>query len=197
MAAVFTLTPAISAVAGLALLGQRVTPRLALALAAGTLGALWVIFRADLGAVARLAVGPGEALFLAGCVAHGVYPAVSRRLTAGDPPVATTFGMLLAGWLLLGLWGWRAILETDWMHLRPLVWATLLYLSAVSGAATFLLIQYAVTRLPAAKVMAYTYLTPAFVALWELALGHGTPPPAILAGVAATILALALLLAED
>ena len=42
--------------------------------------------------------------------------------------------------------------------------------------------------------MAYTYLTPSFVILWELALTGHWPSPALLMGVAAAIAALFLLL---
>ena len=45
--------------------------------------------------------------------------------------------------------------------------------------------------------MAYTYLTPAWVACWELALGHGAPSPLVLGGVALTMVALALLLKDE
>jgi hypothetical protein len=42
--------------------------------------------------------------------------------------------------------------------------------------------------------MAYTYLVPSWVVLWQLALGKGVPDPAIFGGVALTGVALALLL---
>jgi len=45
--------------------------------------------------------------------------------------------------------------------------------------------------------MAYTYLTPSWVIVWELALG-GTPPPTlVLAGLLLTVTALVLLLREE
>ncbi|MDX1820150.1 MAG: DMT family transporter, partial [Paracoccaceae bacterium] len=44
-AAVFTLTPVIAGIAGWFLLRQITTPRMALALAIGAVGAIWVIFR--------------------------------------------------------------------------------------------------------------------------------------------------------
>jgi drug/metabolite transporter (DMT)-like permease len=56
------------------------------------------------------------------------------------------------------------------------------------------LLQYASLRLPAAKVMAYTYLTPIWVIIWELALTGGVPPVAILAGVLLTMVSVGLLL---
>ncbi|MGL6210802.1 MAG: EamA family transporter, partial [Paracoccaceae bacterium] len=65
-----------------------------------------------------------------------------------------------------------------------------------ASAATFVLLQYATLRLPAAKVMAYTYLVPAWVILWEIALHSATPPALVLVGVALTAFALWLLLKD-
>ena len=56
-AAVFTLTPVIAAGFGWLLLRQVTTGRMALALAIGAVGALWVIFRADLAALRRFELG--------------------------------------------------------------------------------------------------------------------------------------------
>ena len=44
--------------------------------------------------------------------------------------------------------------------------------------------------------MAYTYLTPSWVLVWELALGQPIPPVLVLAGVALSFGAVALLLKE-
>ena len=196
-AAVFTLTPIMAAGFGWLLLRQRLTPRMGLALSIGAVGAVWVIFRADWAALMRFHVGRGELIYLAGCVAHALYAPLSRKLNRGEPAVVFILGVLLAGALVLTVAGWGAIRATDWSHLPGIVWITLLYTAIFSGAATFVLIQFATLRLPSAKVMAYTYLTPGWVILWELALG-GTPPPAlVLAGVALTAAALLLLLRDD
>ena len=66
-----------------------------------------------------------------------------------------------------------------------------------SGVASISLLQIGSMRLKAAKVMAYTYLTPSFVILWEIALGGSAPSALILCGVALTIVALLLLLQRD
>lgn len=197
IAATFTLTPALAAVAGWLLVRERTGPATAAALAIGAFGALWVIFRADLGALLRFEIGRGEALFFWGCVAHAAYPAMTRRLSRGEPPLATSFGMLVAGFLLLALWSGRDLVATDWASVPPRVWFTLGYLSVASGAVTFWLVQYAALRLPAAKVMAYSYLVPSWVLAWELALGGVTPPPLVLAGVGLSALALLMLLRPD
>lgn len=196
-AAVFTLTPLISAGFGWLLLRQITTSRMALALTIGAVGAVWVIFRADLEAVISFRVGKGEMIFFWGVVAHAIYTPMSRFLHRGEHPLAMTFGMLVAGFLLLTAYGWSDIRATDWANLPTIVWITIAYTSLVAGSMTFTLLQYAVLRLPAAKVMAYTYLTPSWVVLWEIALGHGAPRTLILAGVAMTVVALLMLLKDE
>ncbi len=196
-AAVFTLTPLMSAVFGWGLLGQVTTRRMAAALTLGAVGALWVIFRADWQALLRFEVGKGEIYYFWGCVAHAIYTPMVRKLNRGEAPVVFTFGMLLAGICVLGLFGWGEIRATDWTALSPLVWGTILYLALFASASTFVLLQFAVLQLPSAKVMAYTYLVPTWVICWEVALGHGAPTLWILVGVALTIGALVLLLKQE
>lgn len=195
--AVFTLTPAIAALVGWILLRQITTGRIALALAIGAVGALWVIFRADLAALLSFRIGTGELIFFWGVVAHAIYTPVSRRLGRGEGPIAYTFGILLAGFLVLLVYGRGAILATDWTDLPWLVWITIGYTSVFAGSTTFVLLQYAVLRIPASKVMAYTYLTPSWVILWEIALGNGAPGGLVLGGVALTFVALGILLKND
>ena len=113
-------------------------------------------------------------------------------------------------WVLwLGRWCWwpgsyvarpvwaPALVQTDWVALPPIIWITLVYAAVAASALTFVLLQYAALRLPSAKVMAYTYLTPSWVILWEIALGKGAPPALVLGGVALSITALALLLKDE
>ena len=196
-AAVFTLVPAMAGVFAWFLLRQRTTPRMLLALAIGGAGALWVIFRADLAALLAFNVGRGEVIFFFGCIAHAVYTPLVRRLNRGETAVVFSFGVLVAGSLWLGLVGAADIRATEWSTLRPMVWITILYVALGASAITFVLVQFATLRLPSAKVMAYTYLVPSWVILWETAFGNSLPPLLVLAGVGLTVLALLLLLRDD
>ena len=196
-AAVFTLTPVVAALFGWILLRQVTTPRMALALAIGATGALWVIFRGDLAALRAFEIGRGEIIYFGGCVAHAIYTPMVRKLNRGEPAVVFTFGMLIAGAVLLTLVGARDLAAVDWGALSPLVWVTLVYLAVFASSATFVLLQFATLRLPSAKVMAYTYLTPSWVILWEVALGNGAPGAIVLGGVLLTIVALGMLLRDE
>lgn len=196
-AAVFTLTPIMAAVFGWFLMRQRLTPRMALALVIGGAGALWVIFRGDIGALLAFEVGRGELVYFVGCIFHAIYAPLVPKLNRGEPAVVFTFGVLVAGALMLTILGWPDIRATDWTDLRPLVWITIIYVAVFASATTFVLMQFSAMRLPSSKVMAYTYLTPSWVIVWILAMGQSAPPPLVLVGVGMTVLALILLLKDE
>jgi len=196
--AVFTLTPVMAAIFGWMLLRQRTTPRMAAALALGGAGAIWVIFKADLEALLSLSVGRGEAIFFVGCAAHALYAPLVRLLNRGEPPLAFSFWTVLAGFFVIALVAAAtgALTATDWAALPPVVWVAALYLALAATALTFFLVQFAALRLPAAKVMAYGYLVPGFVVLWEGLAGAGWPRLEVLAGIVVTALAMLLLLKD-
>ncbi|MEL7167589.1 MAG: DMT family transporter [Pseudomonadota bacterium] len=195
-AAVFTLTPVMAAGFGWVLLRQVTTPRMALALTIGAAGALWVIFRADLSALLAFEVGRGEVVYFIGCVSHAVYTPLVRRLNRGEGAFVFSFWTLVAcaGWLTIV--GAGDLLSTDWHALPGIVWVAILYTAVFASAVSFVLLQVGAMRLPAAKVMAYTYLTPSWVILWEIAFGNGVPGALVWGGVALTVVALGLLLRE-
>ena len=196
-AAVFTLMPLMAAVFGWVVLRQVTTPRMATALAIAGGGAMWVIFRGDLAALTALDIGRGEMIYFIGCIAHALYTPMVRRLNEGEGAAVFTFGMLVAGSILLGVVSFDAIRATDWLALRPMVWITIGYLTIFATAASFFMLQYATLRLPSAKVMAYSYLTPGWVMLWEIGFGNALPPLPMLLGLGATVVALVMLLRNE
>jgi drug/metabolite transporter (DMT)-like permease len=196
-AAVFTLTPVLTAGFGWMLLRQVLTARIALALLIGATGAVWVIFRADVAAILRFEIGRGEAIYFVGCLAHAFYTPLVRKLNRGETAAVFSFGVMLSGSVLLTLWGWGDLTETDWAIVPSIVWLTIIYTAVFASAATFVLLQFAALRLPSSKVMAYTYLVPSWVIVWELALGGAPPPAWVLAGLLLTAVALVLLLRDE
>ncbi len=194
--AIFTLTPVLSAGFGWLLLRQMATPRMAVALALAAGGALWVIFNGDMGAIMAFNIGKGEMIFFIGVVAHALYTPMIKVLNRGENPLVFTLGMMVAGFILLSLYGANSLMHTDFSSLPPIVWATLAYITVFASATTFFLLQYAVLHLKAAKVMAYTYLVPAWVIVWEVTLGGPMVSLAVVAGIAAVVVALLMLLAD-
>ena len=194
--AVFTLTPVLSAGFGWILLRQVTTPHMAMALILAAGGAIWVIFRGDVSAILAFEIGKGEMIFFIGVVAHAAYTPLIKLLNRGEKPLVFTLGMMVAGFILLSLYGAEALRQTDFTALPPIVWITLAYVTVFASATTFFLLQYAALHLKAAKVMAYTYLVPAWVILWEVALGGSLPPLTVFFGIAAVIVALLMLLTD-
>lgn len=193
MSAVFTLTPIMAAGFGWALISQRPGPRMTLSLGLACIGALWVIFRADLERLLSFQIGPGERIFLIGCAAHALYTVLVRRLNRGEPVLVFTLGTTLAGAVLLSVYGAPTLATTDWAALPMIVWAVILYLAIFASAGTFFLLQFAAMRLPAGTVMAYGYLVPSFTILWEGLSGRGWVEPFVLPGVALTVAAMIVL----
>jgi drug/metabolite transporter (DMT)-like permease len=192
--AIFTLIPAVSAIAGFVILGQIVSSRIVVALIIGALGALWVIFRADIQLLSTFSIGRGELIFFVGCIAHAIMPILFRLLNRGENPLMVTFGLLISGAIILCIIGVREIIETDWIGLPTIVWVVIFYVSICASAITFVLLQFASMHLPATNVMAYTYLTPIWVLVWELFLGHSVPPLWVLGGVFLAVVSVTLLL---
>ena len=131
------------------------------------------------------------------CIAHAVYIPVVRMVNRGDPVLPFTTGILAAAFVVLLPIAVGPTLATDWAALPVIVWVTLAYITLFATMGSSYLLAFASLRLPAAKVMAYTYLTPAWVICWEMALGNGAPPPLILVGVGLTLVALFLLLKNE
>jgi drug/metabolite transporter (DMT)-like permease len=187
---VYALTPAMTAVFSFFILGQATTGRQIVALVIAASGAVWVVFRADIAALLAFRVGYGEFIFFFGCLSYAAYPVFLRRFHRGESTAELTLWSLTAGMVLLGIAGFRPLIQTDWTAVSVGVYLGIVYLAVFSTAISFFLIKYASLRLPGAKVMAYTFLTPAVVALLEGLLGHGWPSLPVLAGVIVTALAL-------
>ena len=188
--AVFTLMPVASAGFGFLFLGQVPRGAVVASLALAALGSLWVVFRGDLHALARFDVGRGELIFFVGVLGHAAYGPLLRRFNRGEEGVVFTLWTVAATGLCIAAWGFRDVLATGWSDLSPAVWLTILYLGTFTSGGTFFLTQYASMRLTAAKVLAYSYLTPVFIILYEGLLGHGWATMTVVVGAAVIVLGL-------
>ncbi len=191
--AVYTLVPLMTAVTAWFIVRQRSGAVVIASLLVAGVGALWVIFRGDIKALLSFDVGRGELIYFIGCAAYSVYTPLLRRYSRGEPSLVQSFWTLSATAVWIALSGIPDIASTDWLHLPPVVWWVVLYLAVGPTAICFFLIQFASLRLPAPKVIAYGYLTPAFVIVFEALAGHGLPSVAIMAGAGVTILGLIVL----
>lgn len=191
--AVYTLVPLMTAVTALLLVGQRSGPAVLISLVFAGLGAVWVIFRGDIEALLGLQIGRGELIFLVGCISYAIYTPLLRRFSRGEPPLVQSFWTMTAtaGWIVL--YGASEVIATDWSAVPGFVWWSIVYLAVGPTAICFFLVQYASLHMPSARVIAYGYLTPAFVIVFEAAVGHGWPTLSIAAGALVIIVGLVVL----
>lgn len=191
--ALFVTMPLISGVFAYGLMRQRVPRRQLVYMAVAAAGAAWIVFDGSLANMLALRLGRGEWIFLAGCVSFGLYAPLIRFLHRGESTLTLTFWTLIGGLVMLTVIGAPRLMATDWGAVPAATWGGILYLAVFTTAVTFTIASFASVVLPAAKVMAYTYLTPAFVVALEAAFGAGLPAPSLLAGLVATTAATVLL----
>lgn len=194
--AVFTLTPLMAAALGYGLIGAAVGRTTLMALIVGAVGALWVIFQGDLALAITFDIGKGEAIFLVGAAAHAAVPALRLHLLPTASAFEAAFGVVVGALIVTLLFAIPSLGEVEWTKISTTVWWVALYLGIATTAATSFLLQVAVQRLTPGKVMAYTYLVPAWVVLHGVALGHAEQP-ILYVGVALICAALFILLFSD
>lgn len=194
--AVFTLTPLIAAAFGAVLIKTPVGRTTLLALVIGAIGAIWVIFRGNMELMLAFGIGKGEAIFLLGAIAHAAVPALRLRLLPGATAFEAAIGSVLGALIVTLFFAFPALGQVDWPQVSTTVWLIAIYLGLAATAMSFFLLQVAVQRLPPGKVMAYTYLVPAWVMLHGVALGN-SESPAVYIGVGLTLVALFILLFSD
>ena len=194
LAAMFTFAPLLSGLFGFVLMRQRMTIWIFLGLIIGAYGALFVIFNGNLARFIALDFGIGEIIFFIGVIFHALYTPLARKLNRGEKPIIfvlmTTFGALV----LVSIYGFSDLLRTDLLALSPMIWKTIFYTAILASVITFFLIQFATLVLPSSKVMAYTYLVPAWALVWELSLGTNNFSQSIIYGIIITVVALLVLL---
>ncbi|MGI9482234.1 MAG: DMT family transporter [Hyphomicrobiales bacterium] len=181
--AIFTLAPPMTALISWLFLRQHISLHGMIAMAIAGLGAIWVMFDGDAEKLARFSIGKGEVIFFLGAVAYAAYSPSVRKLHGNKNLVELTFWTLIACIILLGAFGWRTILSVDWQAVPLSIYLGIAHLALFTTAMSFYLIQYASIYLPSGKVMAYTYLIPAFIVVQKIMLGAPVPSWSVLAGV--------------
>lgn len=189
--AVFTLMPLMSAGFALLINRQKTRATVLVSLVIAAAGAIWVIFRGNVDAILAFDVEKGEMIFFTGVLAHAIYVPLIRTFDRGEHPVVFGFWVTVFATLFLTLRAAPYLADVDYAAVPALVWWSLAYLSVVTTAITFMLLQFASMRLPAPKVLAYGYLTPSFIILLEGLLGHGWVTLPVIAGALVTALGLA------
>ena len=190
---IFAMVPSFSGLYAFFLIGERMRRPQLIALVCDMIGSIWVIFRGDPALLLAMAWNRGDVIFLAGCLAMGLYTPLVRLLHRGESMLLMTFWILVtgSGWLLL--FGGSRLLAVPWATVPPVAWAGVAYLALFTTVITFFLTQYCTPYLGPTRVMAYSYLYPGLVLVIDLVLGHGLPPLVVLPGIVAVLVAMVVL----
>jgi|TARA_X000000368_G_C23021388_1_gene708149 drug/metabolite transporter (DMT)-like permease len=109
----------------------------------------------------------GELIFLIGTIVYSSYALVQPRLNFGENILTTTFGVLIAGTVILSFFiivqDINFIPKNTSIGLISLV----IYLAIFASIGTIVCLNFASSRLPGTNVMAYSLLIPFWVLMVE------------------------------
>ena len=197
MAVVFTLTPLLAGFFDLIFSNRVMSRKVWITVVIAALGALWIIFDGNIQNFINFKVGYGEKLFFIGCICHALYAALIPKFNNGEPAIIQTFGTLISGIIILGLFSNKEIIYHSWIDFPVIVLLTILYLAIFATAASFFLIQYSAVRLSSIKVMAYTYAVPIWVVLLQIIFLQQLPNTITFVGAFVILVSLLILLFND
>ncbi|MEM9231366.1 MAG: DMT family transporter [Pseudomonadota bacterium] len=188
-AAIFALSPVITAILATVLLRERLSRSACIALPIGAAGSIWVIFRGDIAALTALRIGVSDLLFLGGTFALAAYSTLLKVLHRGEPMARMTFWILASGTLWLLLLSIPSLGTVQWVDVPVEVFAGIAYLSVFTTIVTFFAFQWSTAQIGPTRVVSYTLLNPALVLVIGLALGDGLPTLSTWPGVLLTVIA--------
>ena len=197
MAVVFTLTPLLAGFFDLIFSNRVMSKKVWITVVVAAIGALWIIFDGNIQNFINFKVGYGEKLFFIGCICHALYAALIPKFNNGEPAIIQTFGTLISGIIILGLFSNKEIIYHSWIDFPVIVLLTILYLAIFATAASFFLIQYSAVRLSSIKVMAYTYAVPIWVVLLQIIFLQQLPNIITFVGAFVILVSLLILLFND
>ena len=197
MAVVFTLTPLLAGFFDLIFSNRVMSKKVWITVVVAAIGALWIIFDGNIQNFINFKVGYGEKLFFIGCICHALYAALIPKFNNGEPAIIQTFGTLISGIIILGVFSNKEIIYYSWIDFPVIVLLTILYLAIFATAASFFLIQYSAVRLSSIKVMAYTYAVPIWVVLLQIIFLQQLPNTITFVGAFVILVSLLILLFND
>ena len=197
MAVVFTLTPLLAGFFDLIFSNRVMSKKVWISVVVAAIGALWIIFDGNIQNFINFKVGYGEKLFFIGCICHALYAALIPKFNNGEPAIIQTFGTLISGIIILGLFSNKEIINHSWIDFPVIVLLTILYLAIFATATSFFLIQYSAVRLSSIKVMAYTYAVPIWVVLLQIFFLQQLPNKITFVGAFVILVSLLILLFND
>ena len=187
--AISTSIPGFTAIYGAILMRERLGRYRSAALLLGLLGTLWVIFRGDPERLFALELNKGDALFFGGCISMGLYAALIPKLHRGEPVAVMSFWIMVMVAAMFTIVANVEFADIAWGRIEDSVWGSLAWLAIGPTMLTFFMIQSKPLIIGATRVQSYSYLIPAFVLVFDWALGRGLPTAMTIPGIIVVLLA--------
>ena len=134
-----------------------------------------------------MATMTGDLLILLSAVAIAVYSVLGKHVMARHDFVTVNAGSFLAGFLSLAPWLWPPH-GFSYAAVSAKGWLSLLYMAIFPSVLGYLIYCYALTKMPASRVSAFSYLQPLLATILAVPM-LGEPVSGSLAGGGALILA--------
>ncbi len=161
---IYAIAPVGIAVGGARLLGERLAPRQAAAMALALAGVLGVVFRGDPGAVARLEFTGGDLWIVAATVSWVAYSLLLRWWRSALDPVDRLCGVCAGGLLCLAPFTAHEVAVASG-PLPAAGWGLILLAGLLPGLASYLAYAYMQRELGVARAGLVMYLAPVYGAL--------------------------------
>jgi len=192
---IFAMMPVFSMVLARIVLGEAMGPWQIIGSAIATLGMVVIVVKGDVSALSRLALDPGEGLALAAAVLFPIY-SVLLKWAKFDLPRLPLLVLLVgaAAIVSLPLFVWE-IVNGEHANLDVRGYLALAYAAIPGGALMYLLFNWSIDVLGAARTGATMYLQNVFVVLLAWLLLGETIQPYHMAGAAIILLGVILVLA--
>ncbi len=187
--AISTSIPGFTAIYGAILMRERLGRYRSAALLLGLLGTLWVIFRGEPARFIALELNKGDALFFIGCISMGLYAALIPKLHRGEPVAVMSFWIMVMVAAMFTTVANVEFADIAWGRIEDSVWGSLAWLAIGPTMLTFFMIQSTSLVIGATRVQSYSYLIPAFVLVFDWALGRGLPTAMTIPGIIVVLLA--------
>ncbi len=125
----------------------------------------------------------GDLITLAGSVCFALYTVYSKRVADRyDTLSLTTFTYLFGGGMVFLFTG-REFVHVNWLAVSWKGWLGALYMAAAASVLAYLIFYYALTKISASRVIAFSYLQPVIVTvLGVLLLGDRVTPHLLVGG---------------
>lgn len=163
---IFTLLPLMTAILCIFFLKQKLTLKQYFIYLVGIIGTCIVVFKGNFELFLNFSLNTGDWIFLAGTLSMGLYSVFIKLLHRKDDEILVlVFCTILTGCIWMFLFLAISNIPLQWSRIEGDLIINMLYLGIPSTLFTVYLFQQAGIDIGPKKVMAYSYLNPAAIAI--------------------------------